>query len=132
MPTRSRRSTKPARQAFELALAAPQVIALRSLQMARAGAEPSARDQREFWKMGIEKALAFNESWFAMSLQAARIQQQFAWAAVRAFWFPWAAALPSVGPRAFGRAGADVLGKGLAPVHRRVVANAKRLGRARR
>lgn len=62
------------------------------------GWPPTARDRREYTRMGREKAEAAAEALTAAAL---------AWPA----------------------AGATVLGAALAPVHRRVVANGRRLSR---
>lgn len=134
MAKRYNRSTRTAKQAVELALAVPQVVAHRTLRMAQAGTRPSARDQHEFWTMGFEKVVAFNQSWFAMCAEAARIQQQMALAATQAFWFPWLKANPILGSTTaqLRRAALDIAAKGVAPIHRRAVANARRLGRVRR
>lgn len=127
----NRRSRKLSTQMSELALAAPQVVAHRLTRMALAGAQPSARDRREFARMSSEKRAAFNESWLAMGLQAWRVQQQMALAFWQAAWMPWAGArLPSA--TQWQSAALGVLGQGLKPVHRRAVANAKRLGGQRR
>jgi hypothetical protein len=132
MPSR-RRSSRAARQAVELALAVPQVVAHRTMRMALAGASPSSHDQSEFWPMGTEKALAFSESWMAMFAEAARVNQQLALSMLRAFWFPWMSPMPTVsqGSARMQRAALGVVGKGIGPVHRRAVSNAKRLGRVR-
>jgi hypothetical protein len=114
MPS-SRRRPPPGVRAAELALAVPQVVAHRVARMAAAGPWPSARDRREFHLMGSEKVAAFHESWSAMWLQAWRAQMQFAMALLQ--WWSWPARI------------AD---HGLKPVHRRAVANAKRLGGSRR
>jgi len=84
--------------------------------------------------MIAEKNSAFGESWNAMALQA--LQSQRAFAAALAL-----AATPTRSTRAspaahalatqLQRATLAVIGKGLAPVHRRAVANAKRLARTR-
>lgn len=100
-----------ARQLTELAFAAPQVVAHRTLRMARAGGSPSARDQAEFMRMGTEKVAAFYQSWGAMWMAMWSMQMDFL--------------------RTWSTAGLSVSGAGLAPVHRRAVANAKRLGRRR-
>ena len=123
----------------ELAVAAPQVVSHRLARMAAAGPLPGAADQREFHRMGAEKVAAFWESWAAMGLQSWSAQQralaamQSAW--WRTLWFP----LAKPGAGAFGPSTAqlqrqtlDMLAHGLAPVHRRAVANAKRLGKPRR
>ena len=97
------------------------------MRMALAGASPSARDRSEFRRMGTEKIAAFTESWNAMAVEAVRANQQLALSCMQAFWFPWAR------PRRRARRTAlGILGAGMAPVHRRALANAKRLGRASR
>lgn len=85
-------------------MAVPQVIAHRTARMLAAGANPSARDRLEFQRMGIEKAFAFWESMHAMWWSA--------WLA------PWSAA--------------KMMEKGIAPVHRRATANARRLRKIRK
>jgi len=92
---------------WEISLAAPQVIAHRTSRMARAGSSPSARDRKEFIRMGQEKAEAFGESVFAMGIRLWQAQQ---------------GAATSL---------SSLVRLGMAPVHRRVTANARRLGRAR-
>jgi len=98
--------------------------------MALAGAQPNARDRREFQRMGTEKVGAFYESWAAMYGQMIRIQLEAAATILRFAWFPRtrSASLPRVD---VARTALTVLGKGMAPVRRRAVANAKRLGRTR-
>jgi hypothetical protein len=134
MAVRRTRSSKAAKQAVELAFAVPQVIAHRMSRMAAAGTRPSARDQREFWMMGFEKVLAFNQSWWAMFAEAGRINQQIMASMLRAAWFPWMTQAPRFPPSAarLQRAAIDIATKGVAPIHRRAVANAKRLGGSRR
>jgi hypothetical protein len=134
MSTRRRSSRQLASRAAELAFAAPQVVAHRTLRMAQAGATPSAADRREFMQMGSEKLAAFNESWTAIGMELWRQQQRQAWAMWRALWFPWmgAGAPWMPGAAQVQRASTALLGAALAPVHRRAVANARRLGRGRR
>jgi len=134
MPPRRRPSLSLSTKTAELALAVPQVVAHRLLRMAHAGPHLSARDRKEFARMIAEKNSAFGESWNAMALQA--LQSQRAFAAALAL-----AATPTRSTRAspaahalatqLQRATLAVIGKGLAPVHRRAVANAKRLARTR-
>jgi hypothetical protein len=92
-----------------------------------AGGSPSARDRRELHRMGAEKILAANEAWNAMALQAVLENQKLALSFMQSLWFPWAQR-PSAAMQ-LSNAALDVLGKGMAPVRRRAVANAKRLGR---
>jgi len=133
MPKRKRNPRSLAEKTAELAIAAPQVVAHRLLRMAGAGTSPSARDQREFQRMGNEKTSAFFESWNAMALQGMRSQQALTTAFMRALLAP-----PSRSGTAATKVAAqmqsaalDVIDKGITPIHRRAVANAKRLGRTR-
>jgi hypothetical protein len=123
---RRRRSRSLAAQAIELGVAVPQVIANRAARMVAAGASPSARDRKEFYRMGAEKITAFNEAWNAMAVEAFRTNQRLALSFMQSLWFPWARPKPSA------RYGRGILGKGIAPYRRRAVANAKRLGRIKR
>lgn len=117
--------TKLAQQAFALSIAAPQVVAHRMGRMAISTG--SVADQAEFKRMGAEKVEAFVESWTAMWGAAWRAQQAMALQMVQS---SLRAARP-VWPtqEALSRHVLDVMTDGLAPVHRRAAANAKRLGR---
>jgi hypothetical protein len=123
-----------ARQATDLAIAAPQVVAHRLTRMALAGANPSARDRREFTRMVAEKQAAFHQSWSAMGLQSMVAGQGLMLAWMRMWWTPWTAstwngnALASQAAQ-WQNAMWGVVGKGLAPVHSKAVANARRLAR---
>ena len=128
---RNRKAATLAIQATELAVAAPLVVAHRLSRLALAGGMPARRDHRELTLMGAEKVAAFHESWNAMFSQSIRIQQDIVASTWRSFWFPWLyagsiAALPKVD---LPHAALRILSKGIAPVHRRAVANAKRLSR---
>ena len=112
-------------KAAELSLAAPQVVAMRSARMLAAGVNPSARDRREFERMGTEKVLAFWESMNVMGLEMAKAQQRYALLALRQWWSPW------VSPWSVAASATKVLEKGLGPVHKRVSANARRLRKIR-
>ena len=117
MKTR-RRSRSLARQSAELAFAVPQVVSHRLTRLALAGAAPSARDRREFHRMGQEKVHAFWQSWFAMG-----------WAMLQATQQAWMAALQGVRVPMIDTQ--RILSQGLAPVHRAATANARRLARTR-
>ena len=124
------------RQAGELAAAVPQVVAARLARIALAGASPSPRDRREFSRMGAEKVAAFQESWVAMGSQVMQIQQQAMmawWRSAMVTWaMPWSAlATPRspISPATAVGQWTRVLSEGMAPVHRRAVANARRLRR---
>jgi hypothetical protein len=101
---------------WEIWFAAPQVINHRLHRMHRAGATPTARDLREFSLMGQEKAEAFFESWWAMALRLWQMQIGSSASLLQQGLRPWLATAAA----------------GMKPVHRRVTANAKRLGRRRR
>ena len=118
----------------ELAWAAPQVVAHRLARMSLAGASPSARDRREFERMTSEKTAAFAESWLAMASATMLANQTLAMAALQSFWSAPLGSRRQV--RAAGRratqSALDIMSRGLAPVHRTAVANAKRLARGKR
>jgi hypothetical protein len=118
----------------ELALAVPQVVAHRLLRMAQAGPHLSARDRKEFARMIAEKHSAFGESWNAMAVQSLQSHRALAATLASAAFKPSAARASAARPALAAQlqqAALAVLGKGLAPVHRRAVANAKRLARTR-
>ena len=123
---------------WEISLATPQVIAHRTSRMMTAGPMPNERDRREFIRMGQEKVEAFGESWLAMGLRLWQAQQAAMIDAMqqgmRLWSAPWSAparaATPAVHHQA-ARALSNVIGSGMAPVHRRVTANAKRLARVK-
>lgn len=127
-PTRRTRSL--AAKSAQLAFVVPQVVAHRFARMALAGASPSARDRREFHRMGAEKASVFAESWNAMAMQAFVANQALAASFLRLIWSqrpPTASAIAAE----WHDAALGVIGKGMAPVHRKAVANSKRLARTR-
>ena len=132
MALRRRRATQSLSvKMTELAIAVPQVVAHRVTRMALCGPKLSARDRKEFKLMVAEKKAAFAESWRAMAMQSARAQQALAVAIFRSFWSVASNKKPSAAASAarLNKATLGVLGKGLAPVHRKAVANAKRLAR---
>ena len=102
-------------------MAVPQVIAHRMARLAFAGASPSARDRREFRRMGAEKVAAFYESWNAMYLALLRANLNLALSPFQVWWSPMRG----------HRTGLSILGHGLAPISRRAAANARRLRRRR-
>ena len=132
----SRRKRKPqslVAKAAELAFAVPQVVAHRVTRMAIAGPSVSERDRKEFQRMGTEKTAAFFESWNAMTMQALYANQALAASFFRSFWSPSLKGRPSTSAVAaqLHSAALGVLGKGMAPVHRKATANAKRLARTK-
>ena len=103
--TRRRKRTNSLIRAAELALIAPQVIAMRNLRM---------HDQLEMQRMCTEKVFAFWESMGAMGLSA-----------MGQAWSPW------MTPWQAMAAAGKVLEQGMRPIHRRASANARRLRRRR-
>jgi hypothetical protein len=103
------------------------------MRMALAGSRPTARDRREFRLMTAEKVVAFYESWTAMYVQMLRCQWQTGAEILRSIWFPslYGPPLGALARRRATRSALAILNQGLAPIHRRAVANARRLGRAR-
>lgn len=99
--------------------------------MVVAGAIPSERDRTEFYMMGVEKLAAFTESWNAMAMLMLKANHDLALLFLRSFWSPWDRVSPSnyLAVLQVMNAAAGIVREGMAPVHRRAVANAKRLGR---
>jgi hypothetical protein len=134
MPSRSTRNTKSlTKKSAELAFAVPQVVAHRMTRMALAGPKLSARDRKEFNGMVAEKAVAFGQAWQAMAMQAVLANQAMATSFMRSFWSlsPRSMVTPAKAAAQLQGAALGVLGKGLAPVHRKAMANAKRLARTK-
>lgn len=131
-----RKSLRVSKQATELMFAAPQVVIHRLGRMNTA--RPSARDRRELQLMSSEKFAAFGESWNQMAVQMFKANQQMAQAWTSAWSFPFGFTSSAAARKSFLRAAAQmqgatlqVLASGLAPVHRRATANARRLGRVK-
>lgn len=120
---RQRRSRKAATQLVELGIAAPQVVAHRLARMAGAGPQLSARDRREFVGMVVEKQTAFAEAWMAMWVEG--------WQAQQRWWLSCLGQAPSAAQQAaqVRTAWEQVAARGIAPVRRTAVANARRLSR---
>jgi hypothetical protein len=120
-------------KAAELAFAVPQVVAHRVMRMAGAGPTLSDRDRKEFQLMSAEKSEAFNESWNAMTRDAVRVNHELTANFLHSIWSPSlegkssASALVSQ----LQSAALGVLDRGMTPVHRKAVANAKRLARTK-
>jgi hypothetical protein len=132
----------------ELAVAAPQVVALRTGRMLASGSSPSARDRAEVSRMGTEKVAAFSQSMLAVGKQLAVINQEYTRSVglrlFRVWMTPWwlaayppltrsIASLPNparlLAPtrRQQQRAASSLIAKAVAPVHKRATSNAKRL-----
>jgi hypothetical protein len=130
---RTRAKSSLALQAAEIALAAPQVIAHRLTRMALSGPRLSERDRKEFALMVAEKNAAFTEAWQAMATHSARANQALAASLLKSLLGVAHGKRPSPARSVaqLHHATLGVLGKGLAPVHRKAVANAKRLARTK-
>jgi hypothetical protein len=118
------RATSMAVKLTELGLAAPQVIAHRLTRMALAGPTISARDRKEFSGMVMEKQAAVAQAWMGMFAQGVRLQQQLALSL-------FTGATPSQHVARAKDAASRMASTGLAPFHRKAVANAKRLARTK-
>lgn len=138
--TTRRRKPNALRQAAELAVAAPQVVALRGARILAAGTSPDARDRHEIWRMGAEKMQAMGECMNAIALQMYRAQQEWALLAMRQWWAMWmnpwqwfgwwqAPLRSSAMQKRLRSDVAKAWASGLAPVHKRATANARRLSR---
>ena len=134
MLSRPNRKTKSlATQATEMAFAVPQVMTHRITRMAMAGHSPSERDRKEFDLMLAEKHTAFTQAWVAMANQSLIANQALSASLLRSMCSPIGIGSPNFATvlnQVYG-ATLGVLGKGLAPVHRKAVANAKRLARTK-
>ncbi|UXY16614.1 hypothetical protein N8I74_06240 [Chitiniphilus purpureus] len=110
---------------WEIWWAAPQVVTQRVTRMALAKQPLSPRDQREFTRMGTEKLDAFSRAGWAMLLECWRMQQQ-AWFAGLSGWTALAGGQRR--PRPPHWDSSRLWAATMAPVHRTVTANARRLG----
>jgi len=131
-PLKRRSRKSMSLKAAELAAAVPQVVAHRLTRLAMAGPTLSVRDRKEFQRMVAEKNAAFGEAWSAMGRQTLHAQQAMAVSLWQSMWLP---ALGGKAPTALAtqmhRAALAIAGKGLGPVHRKAMANAKRLARTK-
>jgi len=130
----TRKAKSVVAQSTELALAIPQVVAHRVARMANAGPTPSARDLKEFNRMLAEKPIAFAQAWQAMATQTVLAGQAMVFSFASSFWSASTRGriTPAKVAAQLQGAALGVLGKGLAPVHRRTTANARRLRRSKR
>ena len=120
-PRRRRAATGTSTRLLELATLAPAVAGARLARMALEGATPSARGRSDMVAMVLEKQVAFAQAWSAMWAEAWRQQMRLGLA--------WMTTAPTAGQaaRMVDSGVRRIAAKGLAPVHRRVVANARRL-----
>ena len=128
---RTRKSKSLTVKSVELALSVPQVFAHRVTRMALAGPKLSARDRREFQIMVNEKHAAFAQAWSDMAMHAFRANQAFMASMLRFFFAPLSQPSAASTAARLQSAAIGVLGKGLAPIHRKAVSNARRLAKTR-
>ena len=121
----SRKNTRVARQALQIAGLAPVVASARIARVASSG------DYGALAKMSTEKTAAFNSAATAMMFASAAVF----WKSAFAFAQAWSPLGGTPGQRV-ARLGsiltsgsADIANSALAPIRKRVVANSKRLGR---
>lgn len=137
-------------QTGEMLAASAQVIGHRTHRIARAGAQPSLRDQSELMRMGQEKIEAAAESAQAMAGDLMTIYMKCGTLAFQQMLAGVSAVLSPPGSPSATKVMRGVLGanalfqpavaasvvrcaqKGLRPVHSRATANARRLGKARK
>lgn len=132
----------------EVAIAAPQVVAMRTARMLAAGANPGSADRAEFSRMHTEKVQAFWQSMVGMAAEATRANQNYARAAATQWMRLWTTPWSSGGNAAVGKAAAalmpvptiaqtkraasSIVAAAVKPVHQRATANARRLAKKRR
>jgi hypothetical protein len=121
---RTPRNSSTAAKLTELGLAAPQVIAHRLTRMVLAGPTMSARDRKEFSGMVSEKQVAVAQAWTGMFAEGVRLQQQLTLSL-------FTGATPSQHAARAKSAASRIASTGLAPFHRKAMANAKRLARTK-
>jgi hypothetical protein len=148
--TPSRRRLRAFGKTAEIAIAAPQVMALRTARMLAAGAHPNRADRAELLRMSTEKLQAFSESVSAIAAHTYKTNQELALLAMREWWTTWLnpwyrVTPPRIAPfgwppllifaAASNRLQSSMLNaieKGLTPVHKRATRNARRLTRAKK
>jgi hypothetical protein len=115
---------------------APQVIWMRSARVGMEGLAPRADTRRELARMVHEKTAAAGESATAVALQMWRTNWELALMPMRLWWGMWGGAgrwspfgpMPAASKQ-LAAAASKIVPSALAPVRRRVTANAKRLRR---
>jgi hypothetical protein len=119
-------------KSMELALSVPQVFAHRVTRMALAGSHVSDRDRKEFQIMLNEKHAAFAQAWSSMAMHAFHANQAFTASMIPFFFTPYSYMRAAATAAAHVQSAAiGMLGKGLAPIHRKAVSNARRLAKTK-
>lgn len=123
-------SKKLMKQTAELAAASPHVIAHRMNQMSLAPFTLSPLAMQEFYTMTTEKMLAAQQSFLAMSAEVATVNQRHMTSMINAFWNPLAMqSSDTFSAIDYQRDSLRVLNKGIAPIRKAAVSNAKRLNK---
>ena len=130
---RTRKSKSLTLKSIELSLSVPQVVAYRVAQMVSAGPKLSERDLKEFEMMVNEKHKAFAQAWSGMAMHALRANHAFTESMLRFFFRPFSYDWPSAASAVAHAQNAVIglLSKGLTPIHRKAVSNARRLAKTR-
>jgi len=130
MATRRRSLTA---KSMELALSIPLVVSHRVTRMALAGTKLSERDRKEFQMMIYEKHTVFAQAWSDMTVHALRVNWALTASMFRFFVTPFSPTGASAAAAAarVQNAAVAVLSKGLAPIHRKTVSNARRLAKTK-
>ena len=101
--------------------------------MLEAGLAPTRADRREMHRMVSEKMEAFLASQVAMALRMHELWLDAWMRTLQSWWIPRASFIDArAAMRDVERAWHDVLDRGIAPIHRTAMANARRLNRTRR
>ncbi len=127
----TRKTKSVSLQSAELAMAVPQVIAHRMMRMALAGPMPSVRDCKEFQMMVNEKHTAFARAGWEMAMASFHSNHAVAASMFNLFFNPFSKKSSAAVGANIRNATIGVFNKGLAPVHRTAVSNAKRLAKTK-
>jgi hypothetical protein len=114
---------------WQLATIAPPVIGYRLAGMAVAGPEPAARDRKELARMGQEKVDAWSEAAQATGMRLMGANMEMATLLLRQAW--GGAPAPAAFANRAVALSSDLLADSVAPYHRRVLANSRRLSRTK-
>lgn len=112
---------------WQLATIAPMVIGYRLAGMAVAGPQPAARDRKEVARMGQEKFDAWHEAAQATGMRVVEANMAMATLLLGQVW--GGSPAPAAVASRLTRLSSDLLADTLAPYHRRVLANSRRLSR---
>ena len=130
--TAGRSALQAGRKAMDIGVATPQVVAHRLTRMACAGPHLSARDQKEFMNMVLEKQLAFSQSWWAACNAASHSPWSSIWSSwnqaltggmLATPWHWWNLTEQTMSPAH------DIWNAALTPIHQKATSNARRLAR---